>query len=320
MGIIAAAYLSLLALLFACAHGKPSDHEKDCTLILVSEVRAELQIREDQVICVTEGPSYNVYPINRDDNSEKLITLFKSGHLVSNRAVLQLKGGIVYDGDTLILPNEWAHTLPLLENKEIQDFKVIESEEFTDTPTVGDSLLFTSPRSRLMQDSNSMSTSMSVPTSMPNDNNFSFSQSIPSSPTSSAPSVTHSSTPTLTAVPTSLPSVMPSLLPSSLPSVKPSLLPSSLPSVKPSLLPSSLPSVKPSSLPSVYVCKDVTDKVAFTRKKKGWSCKKLRKQNDKKKDKICEKIFDAQRQCAITCNSCFSNSSSLITSAPAGVY
>merc|ERR1719162_2451573 len=129
-------------------------------------------------------------------------------------------------------------------------------------------------------------------------------------------------------MPSLLPSVMPSLLPSSLPSVKPSLLPSSLPSVKPSslpsvmpsLLPSSLPSVKPSSLPSVYVCKDVTDKVAFTRKKKGWSCKKLRKQNDKKKDKICEKIFDAQRQCAITCNSCFSNSSSLITSAPAGVY
>jgi len=314
--IIAAAYLSLLALLFACAHGKPSDHEKDCTLILVSEVRAELQIREDQVICVTEGPSYNVYPIKRDDNSEKLITLFKSGHLVSNRAVLQLKGGIVYDGDTLILPNEWAHTLPLLENKEIQDFKVIESEEFTDTPTVGDSLLFTSPRSRLVQDSNSMSTSMSVPTSMPNDNNFSFSQSIPSSPTSSAPSVTHSSTPTLTAVPTSLPSVMPSLLPS----VMPSLLPSSLPSVKPSLLPSSLPSVKPSSLPSVYVCKDVTDKVAFTRKNKGWSCKKLSNKKDKKKDKICKKIFDAQRQCAITCNSCFSNSPSLITSASAGVY
>merc|ERR1711957_725720 len=77
---------------------------------------------------------------------------------------------------------------------------------------------------------------------------------------------------------------------------------SSLPSVKPSLLPSSLPSVKPSSLPSVYVCKDVTDKVAFTKKKKGWSCKKLRK--NKKKDKICKKIFDARRQCAITCNSC----------------
>ena len=236
------AYLSLLALLFACAHGKPSDHEKDCTLILVSEVRAELQIREDQVICVTEGPSYNVYPINRDDNSEKLITLFKSGHLVSNRAVLQLKGGIVYDGDTLILPNEWAHTLPLLENKEIQDFKVIESEEFTDTTTVGDRLFLTSPRSRLVQDSNSMSmstsmsfsNSMSVPTSMPHDNNFSFSQSIPLSPTSSAPSVTHSSTPTLTAVPTSLPSVIPSLslsaVSTSLPSVIPSLLPNSSPS------------------------------------------------------------------------------------------
>merc|ERR1712195_407798 len=124
----------------------------------------------------------------------------------------------------------------------------------------------------------------------------------------------------LTAVPTSLPSVMPSLLPS----VIPSLLPSSLPSVKPSLLPSSLPSVKPSlspsSLPSVYVCKDVTDKVAFTKKKKGWSCKKLSNKKDKKKDKICKKIFDAQRQCAITCNSCFSNSPSLITSAAAGVY
>merc|ERR1712166_480468 len=131
---------------------------------------------------------------------------------------------------------------------------------------------------------------------------------------------------TCNSCPTWVPSVMPSVLPSSLPSVKPSslpsvmpsLLPSSLPSVKPSLLPSSLPSVKPSSLPSVYVCKDVTDKVAFKKKKKGWSCKKLRK--NKKKDKICKKIFDAQRQCAITCNSCFSNSPSLITSASAGVY
>merc|ERR1711957_941499 len=140
-------------------------------------------------------------------------------------------------------------------------------------------------------------------TSMPHDNNFSFSQSIPSSPTSSAPSVTHSSTPTLTAVPTSIPSV----------------IPSSLPSVMPSLLPSSLPSVKPSSLPSVYVCKDVTDEVAFTRKNKGWSCIKLRVKQDKKIKKICKDIVDAQRQCAITCNSCFSNSPSLATSAPIGV-
>merc|ERR1711957_864224 len=132
-------------------------------------------------------------------------------------------------------------------------------------------------------------------TSMPHDNNFSFSQSIPSSPTSSAPSVTHSSTPTLTAVPTSIPSVMPS----------------SLPSVMPSLL--------PSSLPSVYVCKDVTDEVAFTRKNKGWSCIKLRVKQDKKIKKICKDIVDAQRQCAITCNSCFSNSPSLATSAPIGV-
>merc|ERR1719162_1955797 len=133
---------------------------------------------------------------------------------------------------------------------------------------------------------------MSVPTSMPHDNNFSFSQSIPSSPTSSAPSVTRSSTPTLTAVPTSIPSVMPS----------------SLPSV--------LPSVKPSSLPSVYVCKDVTDEVAFTRKNKDWSCIKLRVKQDKKIKKICKDIVDAQRQCAITCNSC---PTSLATSAPIGV-
>ena len=50
----------------------------------------------------------------------------------------------------------------------------------------------------------------------------------------------------------------------------------------PSLLPSSLPSVKPSSLPSVYVCKDVTDEVVFTRNNKGWSCKQLRVKKDKK--------------------------------------
>jgi len=130
----------LLALLYTCAHGKANDHEKDCTLVLVSENHVDLQIRENQVICVTEGPSYNVYPIKRDENSKKLITLFKSGHLVSNGSVLQLKGGIVYDGDTIILPNEWVDTLPLLENKEIHDPKDIESKSSTKTKTVGDRL------------------------------------------------------------------------------------------------------------------------------------------------------------------------------------
>merc|ERR1711957_467437 len=74
----------------------------------------------------------------------------------------------------------------------------------------------------------------------------------------------------------------------------------------PSVIPSSLPSasVIPSSLPSVYVCKDVTDEVAFTRKNKDWSCIKLGFQYDKKIKKICKDIVDAQRQCAITCNSC----------------
>merc|ERR1711957_1155862 len=93
--------------------------------------------------------------------------------------------------------------------------------------------------------------------------------------------------------------------------------PTSLPSVMPSSSPSA--SVIPSSLPSVYVCKDVTDKVAFTKNNNGWSCKKLRRQKDKKIKKICKKTFDAQRQCAITCNSCFSNSPSLATLSPSDV-
>ena len=140
---------------------------------------------------------------------------------------------------------------------------------------------------------------------------------MPSSPTSSAPSVTQVA-PSVTqspSVPSSLPSVIPSLLPSSLPSVIPSSLPSA------SVIPSSLPSasVIPSSLPSVYVCKDVTDEVAFTRKNKDWSCTKLGFQYNKKIKKICKDIVDAQRQCAITCNSCFSNSPSLATLSPSDV-
>ena len=55
----------LLVCLFTFAHGKSRGHEKNCTLILVPEALAELQIREYQFICMTEGSSFDGYPIIR---------------------------------------------------------------------------------------------------------------------------------------------------------------------------------------------------------------------------------------------------------------